>query len=145
VLYISPALESDKDTYIDLMYNVSSKGEWAPWVQFFFHAVCKACNDAVSTIDRLLNLQDNYREKARTSQRSGSAAALVDLLFEQPAINVGDAQQKLGVSYPTAKSAIDKLVELKILVEVPGFYPKTYIATGIMHVSAPQDEARETV
>jgi Fic family protein len=140
VLYISPALENDKDTYIDLMFNVSAKGEWGPWIEFFFKAICRASQDAIGTIDSLLALQDDYREKARAAQRSGSAAALVDLLFEQPAISVGDAQQKLNVSYPTAKAAIDKLVELGILVEVTGIYPKAYLALGIMRVSRPAYE-----
>ncbi len=41
VLYISPALEHRKDDYIDLMFNVSAKGEWYPWLNFFFARAAK--------------------------------------------------------------------------------------------------------
>jgi Fic family protein len=140
VLYISPAMERDKDSYIDLMFGVSARGEWAPWLIFFFGKIAEASRDTVATIDRLLNLQDRYRISAAAAMRSAGAVTLVDTLFEQPVITVGEAQSKLGVTYPAAKKTIDKLVELDILVEVGGYYPKTFIAHGIMNAARTGDE-----
>jgi len=137
VLYISPAMERDKDQYIDLMFNVSAKGEWGPWLRFFFEKVCESSNETVKTIDRLIELQDDYRKRAGEVMRTSSILTLVDMLFEQPAISVGDATEKLGVTYAAAKKAIDKLIDLDILEEMEGIYPKYFVARGIMAAARP--------
>ena len=137
VLYVSPALEHDKDEYIDLLFNVSARGEWVAWLNFFFNKIVAACQDTVSTIDRLIDLQDNYRKLAGAAVRSANAISLVDSLFERQAVTVTAAAEKLSVTYAAAKKTIDKLEELGILTEVPGIYPKTFIATGVMNAARP--------
>jgi len=137
VLYISPVLERDKDQYIDLMFAVSSRGEWTPWLNFFFGKVCEACHETISTIDRLIELQAQYRSLAGAVTRSAGAIALVDALFERPAITVNSAAELLGVTYAAAKKTVDKLVDLDILKEVQGVYPRTLIAQGVLRAAAP--------
>ena len=139
VLYISPVLEKDKDEYIDLMFGVSSRGDWVPWLNFFFGKVCEACHETIATIDRLIALQDEYRMATGSAIRSSAAMNLVDALFESPAITVNSAANRMGVTYAAAKKTIDKLVELSIVREVPGLYPKTFIAAGILRAAAPPD------
>lgn len=138
VLYISPALEHDKDEYIDLLFNVSATGAWVPWLNFFFKKVVAACQDTVATIDRLIELQDTYRRLAGAAARSANAISLVDSLFEGPAVTVTRAAEMLDVTYAAARKTIDKLEELGILHEVEGIYPKTYIATGVMNAARPE-------
>lgn len=137
VLYLSPALEAEKDRYIDLMYAVSTRGEWLPWLTFFFERLRAACLDTIATIDRLIALQITYRHEASAVTRSAATMTLVDTLFERPAVTVGDAQARLGVTYAGAKKTIDRLVELKILSEVPGLYPKTFLALGVLDAAHP--------
>lgn len=132
VLYISPSLENDKDEYIDLMFGVSTRGEWGAWLSFFFKKICETCVDTIATIDRLIALQTEYRAKASGAMRSANAMNLVDILFERPAISVNKAAELLHVTYPAAKKIIDKLVEVEILREVEGLYPRMLIASGIM-------------
>lgn len=144
VLYISPAMERDKDEYIDLMFNVSAQGDWTPWFKFFFSKVSEACRETVATIDRLIELQDSYRQRATSATRSANILTLIDMLFEVPAISVSDATQKLGLTYAGARKSIDKLVELGILIEVPSSYPKTFLAPAIMRAARPSDPPDET-
>jgi Fic family protein len=139
VLYISPVLERDKDEYIDLMFGVSARGEWGPWLNFFFRKVCEACHETIATIDRLIALQAEYRQATGSAIRSGSAMNLVDALFESPAVTVNGAAERMDVTYAAAKKTIDKLVRLKILRELEGHYPKTYIAAGILRAATPPE------
>ncbi len=139
VLYVSPAIEHDKDRYIDLMYNVSAKGEWAEWLNFFFEKVATACRETVITIDRLLVMQETLRDRVSNSIRSAKALTLIDTLFENPAITVNQAAGKMDVTYTAAKNLIAKLLEMDILIEVPDAYPKTYIAWEIIIGSRPQE------
>ncbi len=137
VLYMSPALERDKDSYIDLMFNVSASGQWTEWITFFFAKVAESARETIETIDRLISLQEEYRQMAGSAMRSSNILTLVDMLFEQPAISVGDAKEKLGVTYAAAKKTIDKLIELGILGDMQGTYPKYYVARGIMAAALP--------
>jgi len=139
VLYISPVLERDKDAYIDLMFAVSARGEWAPWLNFFFRKICEACHETIATIDRLIALQADYRQATGSSIRSGTAMNLVDALFVTPVITVNSAAELMGVTYAAAKKTIDKLVDLQIIREVPGHYPKTFIAAGILRAASPPE------
>jgi Fic family protein len=132
VLYISPSIEHEKDRYIDLMYNVSSKGEWTAWLNFFFEKITISCKNTILTIDKLLQMQARLRKKVGDAIRSSNALTLIDSLFEYPAITISQASTKMGVTYAAAKNLIDKLIELEILIEVPDEYPKTYIAWEII-------------
>ncbi len=137
ILYISPAMEHHKDEYIDKMFNVSAKGEWAPWIRFFCDRICETCTSVIVAIDRIIMLHENFRSRASSSSRSSNPLTIIDYLFERPVITVGEAADKLGVTYAAAKGTIDKLVEIGIIEELPGLYPKAYYSSTIMHVSRP--------
>lgn len=140
VLYISPVIEHRKDEYIDLMFGVSARGEWHPWLTFFFDRITDTCRETIATIDRLISLHDEYRRLATGAMRSASAVTLVDYLFEQPAIAVSDACQALGVTYAAARTTINRLIELGILEEYAGTYPAVFLARGILDAASPEDK-----
>ena len=143
VLYLSPVLEQEKNRYIDLMFNVSTRGEWTQWLQFFFAKVEESCRETTDTIDRLLSLQLELRTKARESSRSSGPETLVDHLFEHPTITVTGAAKHLGVTYAAAKTTVDRLVEKGILSEFVGTYPKVYYAAPIVAASSPREPERD--
>ena len=64
---------------------------------------------------------------------------LIDILFERPAISISDAARKLNITYAAARNTVDKLVDLGILVEFEGHYPKFYYSPAIMNASRPTD------
>ncbi len=136
VLYVSPVIEHRKDAYVDLMFGVSARGEWAAWIDFFLGCVADSCRETIATIDRLIALQDEYRRIAATASRSAGPVTLVDHLFFQPAITVNEAAQVLGVTYAAARKTIDRLIELGILVEY-GSYPVVFLARGILDAAIP--------
>lgn len=143
VLYMSPVLERRKDQYIDLLFDVSSKNAWTPWLNFFFDRVVESCGETVGTIDRLIRLQDEYRAKAAGS-RSASAVRIVDMLFETPFASVRNAQDRLHVTYRAALMTLEKLVELGILREYPRVYPKLFFAPSITRISQAPGESPPT-
>jgi Fic family protein len=138
ILYISPAMERHKDEYIDRMYAVSTRGSWSEWINFFLDRVVESCRETIETVDRLIDLQSVYREKASATGRSANLITLVDHLFEVPMISVSDAARKLGVTYHAARKTVEKLVEIGVLREYSGIYPKIFIAYEIYEVSRPK-------
>lgn len=137
VLYLSPYLEKVKDDYIDKMYNVSANGAWTDWIIFFLNAIKESSSEAVRTIDELINLQTKYRETAATAGRSSNLITLVDSLFEKPVLTIPQGAIKLGVTYRSAQSSIQKLVQIGILTEIDlGRQPKYFVAHEVVRISA---------
>ena len=132
VLYLSPVIETRKDTYIDLMYAVSSKGMWEDWLRFFFEVVVESCTVTIATVDRLLKLQEDYRRLAAETVRSANATALIDMLFERPVVTARDVVTRLGLTDPGARKLLSRLCEAKLLLEYQGVYPRAYLAPGII-------------
>ncbi|WP_428698930.1 Fic family protein [Stappia sp.] len=136
VLYMSSALEGEKDDYIRLMYNVSANAEWNPWIAFFMDKLSQSCRSTIETIDGIIALQEDYRTRAAASMRSSNIVTLVDKIFGNYVTTVPETATALGVSYPAARNMIDKLVEIGLLRELPGQYPKVFYAPEILRISS---------
>ena len=91
----------------------------------------------VPTIAHLINLQTEYRAIAAATGRTATAISLVDFLFERPAITISEAKDRLKITYPAAKSTVDKLVDAGILRTWENTYPKVFHAPAIMRASRP--------
>ncbi len=139
VLYMSPSLEHHKDLYIDLMFKVSAQGNWTEWLIFFFDRIVESCRKTIAIIDRLISLQDDYRARAVGTGRSTAALKLVDALFDHPALTIVEAAGLLNVTYPAAKKAVDKLVDVSVLTAIPATYPRLFYAPSIWRVAQIDD------
>ncbi len=138
LLYVSPAIEQDKEQYVDLMFNVSTRNEWHEWIEWFLEKVTISCRTSIATIDRLLLLQEQMEERARQNIRSANAVRLTQLLFETPIINVTRAAEQLSISYPAAKGLLDKFVQIGFVKELEDHYPRTFIAWDIVEITEPR-------
>ncbi len=135
VLYLSPVMERYKDEYIDRMFAVSAESAWSAWFTFFFARIAECCRETIDTIDRLLALQEHFRELARQSGRSGSLLTLVDHVFENTAMTAQGAAKRLGVSYAAGNTAIARLVELGILAPIADSYPRIFYSPAILRAA----------
>lgn len=141
-LYLSPVIERDKDAYIDAMYEVSAHGKWSDWLNYFFGVVTRSCHETIEMIDRLLALQADYRAKVGSAIRSANALSIVDMLFESPVILPKQIVDRLEISDVAARNLLSKLMDLGIVAEVPGLYPKAFVALGILRATNPEGAGR---
>lgn len=135
LLYVSPELEGKKDEYIDLMLKVSTEGAWNDWILFFLGVVEESARASIKVVDKLIDLQDEYRNRVTQATKAANAVALVDILFDSPLIRVRDVQDQLGVTYRAARNTINKLIEQKILIEIDRFHPTVFLAPEIMKIA----------
>jgi len=137
VLYMSPDLEHQKDTYIDLMYRVSSQGAWSDWLNFFFGVLSESCNRAVSIIDKVLETQEYFQGRARQTSNSNNMVAVVNMLFESPVIYPRRIVEKIGITDAAARGLLRQLTRIGILTKLEGYYPAIWVAPAIIRISAP--------
>jgi Fic family protein len=138
LLYVSAFFERYRSEYYDLLMGVSARGEWAAWIAFFLRAVRTQAREAISRVERILALREQYRERVMKKKGKGSASLvkLVEELFVMPATTIASASLALGTTPPAAQNTVEKLVELGILSEVTGRQRgRLYIAREVFAVT----------
>lgn len=130
---ISPWLRKRRDQYQGHLLDVSRTGDWNPWVVFFCEALCEQARAHVAVVETLLDWLVGIRQILNERHWSGTVSSIVEDLIDWPVITSSFVQEKYGVSPPTAKSAIDRLVEMGVLTEITGrTYNRAFGAKAVM-------------
>lgn len=144
LLYLSEYLERNRDAYIDGMYGVSSRGDWAAWFDFFLTALERQAIDAKHRAESLLALREQLRSQYQLMGRP-RILPVIDALFERGTVTYGVAKEITGLGKQAANSLVKQLVDDGLLIEATGrqrnqiFYAPT-IARASMGVIASGDE-----
>ena len=88
LLYLSDFFEQHRDEYYRLLLTVSQKGDWKAWLTFFLNGVRQQSEDALATIQKLLDLQKQYREVATGQRVPKIVNRLIDHLFTGPIVSI---------------------------------------------------------
>ena len=118
LLYLSDFFERHRDEYYELLLNISQKGDWKTWLTFFLNGVRQQSEDALSTIQKLLNLQSEYRALGTGRKVPKSVNPLIDYLFARPIISVSALSKAWEMPFPTVQRGVDYLIEKGILKEI---------------------------
>ncbi|HKO54491.1 MAG TPA: Fic family protein, partial [Thermoanaerobaculia bacterium] len=133
LLYLSAFFERNRGEYYARMLDVSRRGAWLEWIDFFLRGVTEQANDAIIRSKRLLDLWKAYRQSVTSARSSALLLALIDHLFATPATTVTNVANMFDVTYAAAKNNVDKLVAAGILRDPQdGRWPKIYIASELI-------------
>lgn len=133
LLYMSQYFEDNREEYINLMFDVSSKCKWVEWIYFFLKGVSESCEKTIVTIHKVRELQDQYKEKCQQARSSALLLSIIDEIFDKLYVTVPLVKSLTGTSYTAAKNNIEKLVDHGILKQLD--YPgrmKFYVAMELM-------------
>jgi Fic family protein len=120
LLYLSGYLERHRDRYYDLLMSTTRTGELGPWITFFLRGVATQAADAEERTVRLVELQSAMRNELLEEKATTNVVRTAELLFTTPYISASSLAATLGVTYPTAQSAITTLVARGDLTETTG-------------------------
>ena len=132
-VYMSAYFERYKDEYTDKLFRVSTDGDWDSWIEFCLRGTIAQANDSIHKCDALLRLQRNYAD--RLSGGSIRLRQIVDCLFSDPLIGISEAARRLHVSYNTARDDIARLVQARILRQIPDYHPKAFYSAEILNIA----------
>lgn len=117
-LYISYYLKLNRIEYYDRMSEVRAKNNYEQWVRFFLLAIKESSEEAAETILRLNALHNKNVSVIDGLGRQGKTSRLIfDYIEKNPIIDIGKTSHELGISFNTASSHINRLVEHGILVQ----------------------------
>jgi Fic family protein len=135
-LYLSAFFDKYKDEYIDLLFQVSTKGRWETWIAFCLRGTIEQSKDALKRFDELLALRRQYMDLLNQAGGNIRLNRLMDHLFESPVITISQFAEMCGVQYNTARTDIERLVSSNILVESDiQARPKIYFASSILDIA----------
>lgn len=115
LLYLSAFFERNRQEYYELLRAVSRRSAWTDWILFFLRGIAEQADDAIQRSHSMLALWKIYRDKVAVARTSALLAAIVDELFASPATTIARVRDRLGITYPTAKNHVEKLVGLGII------------------------------
>lgn len=132
-LYMSAFFERRKKEYMDLLFRVSTHGDWSSWIRFCLEGVIEQANDTEWRCEKLLALHREFHQRLKGG--SVRLSAIVDRLFDSPIITILNVRDMFKITYPTAKSDVSKLEGLGILKPVPDQRTATYYCDPIYSVT----------
>ncbi|NYF52453.1 Fic family protein [Tunturiibacter gelidoferens] len=121
VLYLSLFFKKHRRLYYDRLNGTRGSEGWTEWLDFFLQGVRDTANQAVRTADSIDKLFRKDKEKIELFGR-GAASALLIYRYAQanPLFSIKNAAGQMNVSFPTASSAVARMVQAGILRESSG-------------------------
>jgi Fic family protein len=133
-LYMSAYFDANKDEYMERLLRVSTHDDWNGWIRFCLLGVVEQAMDTVQRCERLLQLSVSFKERIGSLSGSGRLQSIADHLFIVPMVQIPSLAEQHGVSYPTAKADVEKLMSVGILHEITDAAQKTYYAPEILTI-----------
>jgi Fic family protein len=117
-LYLSEFFEEHRQTYYELLRNVSEKQDWESWIKFFLNALTIQAQKAEETGKSILKLHQELKEQIITLN-SQYAPYLLDAIFVRPIFSVTSLHKHVKIkNAQTLYTLIGKFIDLGILKEV---------------------------
>ena len=119
MLYLSLYFKTHRQYYYERLNNVRMTGDWEAWLDFFAEAVIDTATQAVETVQQLLDLSNQDRDKISGLGRAASSTLQVHrALMEHPIATSGSLVEKTGITPATVNKALGHLEQLGIVKEL---------------------------
>ncbi len=119
ILFLSLYLKRNRELYYNLLQEVRIRGTWETWLEFFLEGICQSASEAVANANAICKLFEADLKKLEALGRIRfSCIQIFDFLKMLPQVSVQQVSKGLSMTNPTARSALNKMLELDILVEI---------------------------
>ena len=92
VLYLSYFFKKNRNRYYELLNNIRIKGEFEEWIKFFIDGICEISEDAITSIQKIIELKKKDMEKIRNFPNGNISNLLLvyEYLLKHPFIETKD-------------------------------------------------------
>lgn len=121
-LYISDYIERNKDEYYDCLTRVRTQNDMIGWIKFFLTAVIETSKIAKDKFKKVVEFtMEMDRKILNMTVKPENARKVLDVLYDEPAVNRKKLVELTGITESTIKNIINNFVDKGILVETTGY------------------------
>jgi Fic family protein len=119
-LYLSDFFKRHRQEYYEALQRVHDEDDLEGWIKFFLRGIRNVSRDGTETARQILSMRDQHRRLVSEFDNTGSGHALLDELFQKPAVTVRQVEEIIQKSYPVANRLVGEFEKYGLLVEVTG-------------------------
>ena len=128
---VSAGLLADTNRYFEAL-SAYREGNLNPIVGLAANASFRAIDNGRRLVAELQSHQERWRENLSGTRSDAASWRTLDLLLTQPIVDARDIRTNLGVSFPVATAAIQRLAEAGVLTRAnAGLRFKKWIAADV--------------
>lgn len=121
LLYLSLFFKRRRAEYYERLNAVRTEGDWEGWLDFFLEGVATVAEEASAAARALFSLIATDRQRLLERETTTAVSLrLFELLPRHPIVTVASITRLLAVSKPTARRALQGLVDTGIVMEITG-------------------------
>ena len=120
-LYLSDFFERHKTEYVDRLIAVRESNQMKEWLVFFLIGVTETAHDSINVFKQILELKGRMESEVLphfSTRRQANAQALMQYLYQTPAVNIGAVSTLLEIRTNTAAALVNDLVKHGVLYEL---------------------------
>ncbi|MYC29731.1 MAG: Fic family protein [Chloroflexi bacterium] len=117
LLYLSSYFRQHQAEYYDRLLAISNDGDWEGWLKYFLKGIGEVSKEATDTARKIITMREEHRQLVSERVRGSYGPALLDSLYESPAVTSPRIRDTFGVSYVTANNLVHDFVNVGILEE----------------------------
>jgi Fic family protein len=116
MFYLSSYLEKYREEYYIGLREISDKGDWDSWVNFYLTAVVEQSRENSAKVKEILNHYFKMRDYIVERTRSKYAYQLLDAIFDKPVFRSSDIQKKSKIPKQSLMPMLKQLQDDKFLI-----------------------------
>jgi len=135
--YVSGYLEEHKDSYIQIMREVSETGNWNNWISFFLQALKVQANANIDIAEKIRLLYDDIKFRFTELLSSKWTMQVLDYMFTYPRFRMPNFTAITGIPNNSAAKFIKLLLQenfIKLITPAAGRKPALYSFEPLMQL-----------
>ncbi len=135
--YISTYFEKNKDTYYDLLLNISKKNDWKTWIIFFAQGIVEQSKDNFTRAKKIVDFYKELKSKIPTMSKSPYGITALDFIFQNTYFNTASFYQESGVPKAIAKRLLSTFEkeDLLLCIKGQGRTPNFYVFKKLIDIA----------
>lgn len=139
MFYLSEYLEENRDVYYDALLDITKKGDWQGWIEFFLDAVINQSEDNTEKVKRIQKLYERLKIAFAEATHSQYAMAALDALFAKPIIRTTDFIKRARIPTDVTASGILRKLSasgyIHVLRKGAGRTPSIYVLPELVNIA----------
>lgn len=118
MFYLSSYLEKQRDEYYLYLREISDKGNWDNWLNFYLNAIIDQAKQNSTKVKDIIQLYFEIRDHIVERTRSQYAHQLLDAIFDKPIFRSIDIQKRSRIPKQSLMPMLKQLQNDKTIVNI---------------------------